>query len=366
MTGLSFLPLSIPSPPDDWKELNFTSWLADAFGWELPFSFRITTYALVILIGIILATIWVNRRLKARGAEPGLVLDVIIWAVPLGLVGARAYHVLTHLGDYFYAGSNPWNPLEPGSVWAIWEGGNAIIGSLIGGAIGAWIGCRLTGLRFWTFADALAPAILLAQVFGRLGNYFNHELFGLPTDLPWGLEIPAGNPAIPVGLPEGTLFHPTFLYEMIWNTVGIVFLLTMERQFRLVKRTVLGLSLPVPVGDAQPRLQWGKVWALYMIWYGVGRMWFESIRVDPSEVFLGVRANVWGAFALVVAGVILFLVQRRRHPGAEPSPYVPGREWTPDGAVDSEATYSDTDDPSDDAPTGSELAATSGATTTPS
>lgn len=367
-----FLPLSIPSPPDAWREFNITAWLESTFGWQLPFTLRITTYAIVILIGIIAAAIWTNRRLIRRGAEPGLVLDVIIWAVPLGLVGARAYHVLTHLSDYFYDGADPWSlfsapwTLNPGSVWAIWSGGNAIIGSLIGGAIGAWIGCRFAGLRFWTFADALAPAILLAQVFGRLGNYFNHELFGTPTDLPWGLEIEASNPAFPVGLPEGTLFHPTFLYEMIWNTVGIVFLLTMERSFRIEMRRVLGVRVPVPIGADQPRLQWGKVWALYMIWYGVGRMWFESIRIDPSEVFLGIRANVWGAFALVVAGVVLYLVQRRRHPGAEPSPYVPGREWTPDRAVDSEATYSDTDDPGDDAASDRELAATSGPRSTAS
>ena len=360
---MSFLPLSIPSPPDDWRSIEISQWLSTTFGWELPFPIRIATYALIILVGIILATIWVNERLKARGAEPGVVLDVIIWAVPLGLVGARAYHVATHLGDYFYSGSNPWNPFAPGSVWAIWEGGNAIIGSLIGGAIGAYIGCRITGLRFWTFADALAPAILLAQVIGRLGNYFNHELFGLPTDLPWGLEIPADNPAIPVGLPEGTLFHPTFLYEMIWNTIGIVFLLTMERQFRLQRRRILGLSVVVPVGDAQPRLQWGKVWALYMIWYGVGRVIFESIRVDPSEVLFGIRANVWGALALIVVGVALYLVQRRRHPGVEPSAYVPGREWTAGGAVDSNETYSDSDEDGDDAAEEPELAATSGSST---
>ncbi|WP_407650592.1 prolipoprotein diacylglyceryl transferase [Antiquaquibacter oligotrophicus] len=360
---MSFLPLSIPSPPEDWRSIDFGRWLASTFGWEFAESWRIATYALLILVGIVLATAWVNSRLKARGAEPGVVLDVIIFAVPLGLVGARAYHVLTHLGDYFYEGSNPWNPLQPGSVWAIWEGGNAIIGSLIGGAIGAYIGCRVTGLRFWTFADALAPAILLAQVIGRLGNYVNHELFGLPTDLPWGLEIPSPNPAIPVGLPEGTLFHPTFLYEMIWNTVGIVFLLTMERQFRLQRRRIAGLSIVVPVGDAQPRLQWGKVWALYLVWYGVGRVIFESIRIDPSEVFFGIRANVWGAFALIVIGVVLYLVQRRRHPGLEPSPYVPGREWVPGGAVDSDETYSDSDDPSDEAATEPELAATSGSQT---
>lgn len=366
MTGLSLLPLSIPSPPIDWQ----IPW-SIPIGWLhglLPFIgenqvIQIHTYALCILVGIVLATIMVNHRLKARGAEPGIVLDVIIWAIPLGLVGARLYHVFTHPGDYFYDGADPWNISNPKSVWAIWSGGNALFGSLIGGAVGAWIGCRINGLRFWTFADALAPAMLLAQAAGRLGNYFNHELYGQPTDLPWGLEIESSNPAFPVGLAEGTLFHPTFLYEMIWNVVGIVFLLTMERQYRLVKKTVLGVTLPVPVGDRLARLQWGKVWALYMIWYGVGRAWFESIRVDPSEVFLGIRTNVWGAFAAILLGIILFVVQSRRHPGAEPSAYVPGREWTPEGAVDSGDTYSDADEPDDDVADASEKLATSGKAT---
>ena len=366
MSGLPFLPLSIPSPPPEWREFDLAAWLEATFGWDLPFGIRITTYAVFILIGIVWATIWVNRRLVARGVESGVVLDVIIWAVPLGLVGARAWHVATHLGDYFYDGASPWSlfvdgALNPNSVYAIWSGGNALFGSLLGGALGAWIGCRLAGLRFWTFADALAPAMLLAQVIGRLGNYFNQELFGLPTDLPWGLEIDSPNPAIPVGLPEGTLFHPTFLYEMIWNVVGIVFLLTMERQYRLVKRTVLGLSIPVPVGDAQARLQWGTVWALYMIWYGVGRFFFEAIRVDPSEVILGLKSNQWGAVLAVVLGIALFVVQRRRHPGIEPSAYVPGRE--PEGAIDSGETYSETDDDGDGAATESGEHATSGART---
>ncbi len=358
------IPSSIPSPPPEWQiPLSFQ------LG---TFTISIHTYALCILAGIILATVWVNNRLKARGAEPGIVLDIIIWAVPLGLVGARAWHVATHMGDYFYDGADPWGlfsaggGLNPNSVYAIWSGGNAIFGSLIGGAVGAWIGCKLAGVRFWTFADALAPAMLLAQAMGRLGNYFNHELFGQPTDLPWGLEIPFDNPAFPVGLPEGTLFHPTFLYEMIWNVVGIVFLLTMERQFRLEKRQIFGISVPVPVANPQARLQWGKVWALYMIWYGVGRAWFETIRVDPSEVFLGIRSNVWGAFAAIALGVVLFLVQRRRHPGIEPSAYMPGREWTSEGAVDSGETYSETDEPGDDAADASEKHATSGARSTSS
>ncbi len=360
---MSFLPLSIPSPPPEWQTpISF------ALG---PFQINIHTYALCILLGIILATIWVNQRLKRRGVESGVVLDVIIWAVPLGLVGARAWHVVTHMSDFFYDGNQPWalfvdGALNPNSVYAIWSGGNAIFGSLIGGAIGAYIGCRLAGLRFWTFADALAPAMLLAQATGRLGNYFNHEIFGQPTDLPWGLEIESTNPAFPVGLPADTLFHPTFLYEMIWNVIGIVFLLTMERQFRLQKREIFGITVPVPVGDAQPRLQWGKVWALYMIWYGVGRFFFEGIRVDPSDVIFGLRSNQWGALLTVALGIVLFLVQRRRHPGAEPSPYMPGREWKPEGAVDSGETYSDTDEPGDEASEVIEKHATSGAGTTSS
>jgi prolipoprotein diacylglyceryl transferase len=364
VTGLSLLPLSIPSPPVEWKYFDVTAWLSATFGWDLPITFRIHAYAVLILIGIVLATLWVNRRLKARGVESGVVLDVIIWAVPLGLVGARAWHVVTHLSDFFYEGADPWNVTNINSVWAIWGGGNALFGSLIGGAIGAYIGCRLAGVRFWTFADALAPAMLLAQATGRLGNYFNQELFGLPTDLPWGLAINDPNAAIPVGLPADTLFHPTFLYEMIWNVVGIVFLLTMERQYRLVKRTVFGLSLPVPVGDAEPRLQWGKVWALYMIWYGVGRFFFEGIRVDPSDVIFGLRSNQWGAILAVVLGLILVVVQSRRHPGKEPSAYMPGRE--PQGALDSEPTYSDTDEPSDDAAEVTGEHATSGAGATSS
>ncbi|MCD5347059.1 prolipoprotein diacylglyceryl transferase [Agromyces sp. H3Y2-19a] len=276
----------------------------------------IQTYALCILAGIILAVIITSRRLTKRGAEPGVVLDIALWAVPLGIIGARAYHVFTHPADYF-AGQEPWK------VLAIWEGGNAIYGALIGGAIGVIIGCRFTGLRFWSFADALAPGLLVAQAVGRLGNWFNHELYGAPTDLPWGLEIEFGNPAWPQGLVEGTLFHPTFLYELIWNLLGAAVIVMLERRINL---------------------RWGKAFAIYLIWYGLGRSFFESIRVDPSEMFLGIRVNVWTSFAAIVLGIVLYLVQRRRHTGDEPSPYVPGREWKgPDAEVDSDEIESDSD-----------------------
>ena len=306
---------SIPSPGPEWQQIPI-----DIFGLH----WRIQTYAICILIGIVVAAMWTSRRLSKRGGEPGVVLDIILWAVPLGIIGARVYHVVTHPADYFYPGADLLKTLY------IWEGGNAIFGALIGGAVGAYIGCRWSGIRFWSFADALAPALLLAQALGRLGNYFNQELFGLPTNLPWGLQIDSGNKAIPVGLPDGTLFQPLFLYEIIWNVIGIVVIILLERKFQL---------------------RWGKAFALYLIWYGLGRSYLESIRIDPSEFnFLGIPSNVWAAFAAVVLGVALFIVQSRRHPGLEPSVYRPGREWVrPDAEVDSDDTYSDDEVSGDDA-----------------
>jgi prolipoprotein diacylglyceryl transferase len=281
---------------------------------------RIHFYALCIIAGIIVATLMTNSRLTKRGAEPWVVIDIALIAVPLAIIAARIYHVLTHWDFYFGPGTNPLSALY------IWEGGIAIYGALIGGAVGAWLGCRWTGIRFTTFADALAPGLLLAQALGRFGNYFNQELFGLPTDLPWGLQIDADNPAFPPGLAPGTLFHPTFLYEVIWNTLGVLFLLWAGRRFRL---------------------QWARLFALYLIWYSAGRIVWESIRIDPSDVFLGLRTNVWAAIAGVILGIVIFFVQKRRHPGFEPSPYVPGREWRPEGTVQSQKTddFVDVSDP---------------------
>ncbi|CAB4556778.1 unannotated protein [freshwater metagenome] len=280
---LTHLHASIPSPTWSYFDLG---------------PLRIHAYALCILLGIVVATVWTNRRLVARGAENWIVLDVILFAIPIGIVGARIYHVLTHPGDYFYEGADLWRTLY------IWEGGNAIFGSLLGGAVGALIGARFAGLKFWSFADAVAPGLLVAQALGRLGNWFNNELFGLPTTLPWGLEIQPSNPAFPVGLPAGTLFHPTFLYEMIWNLLGVVAIVVLERRLSL---------------------RWGRAFGLYLIWYGVGRSIFETIRIDPSGTLFGVRTNVWGALIAVLIGIIIIVVQGRRHPGAEESVYLAGR-----------------------------------------
>ncbi|MDH6532967.1 prolipoprotein diacylglyceryl transferase [Aurantimicrobium minutum] len=258
---------------------------------------RVHIYALCILLGIILATWITDVRLTRRGAARGSVLDIILWAVPLGIIGARFYHVFTHSGDYFYESADLLR------VFYIWEGGNAIFGSLLGGAVGAWIGCKQTGIRFWSFADALAPAMLVAQAAGRLGNYFNHELFGVPTTLPWGLEIEATNAAFPAGLPEGTLFHPMFLYEIIWNLVGVIIIVALEKKVYL---------------------RWGKAFGVYLIWYGIGRSIFETYRLDPSDTFLTIRTNVWAALAAILIGLLIILIQNRRHPGRELSVYVDG------------------------------------------
>ena len=260
---------------------------------------RIHFYALFILTGIFLATLLANFRLKRRGAENWVILDIAIWAVPFGIVGGRIFHVITHPSDYFFPGADLLAPFR------IWEGGMAIFGAVLLGALGVWIGAKQAGLRFWSGADAIAPGLLLAQAIGRLGNYFNNELFGQPTDLPWGLEISPSNQAFPVGLPEGTLFHPTFLYEMLWNLLGVAFLLVL---------------------DARLKLRWGRLFALYLMIYSFGRGWIETIRIDPSEIVLGLRINVWSAIFAFTVGFVLFVWQGRKHPGDEPSVWLPGRE----------------------------------------
>jgi prolipoprotein diacylglyceryl transferase len=261
--------------------------------------FVVHIYALCILLGIVIA-IWIaNRRLVKRGGESGVAIDIALWTVPFGIVGGRLFHVLTHLGDYFYAGA------DLSAIFRVWEGGLAIYGAILFGLLGAWIGARVAGVRFWSFVDAVAPGVLLAQAVGRWGNYFNQELFGTPTDLPWGLEIDSSNPAYPVGLPAGVLFHPTFLYESLWSIAGVILLLNLDKRFEL---------------------RWGKMFALYIAFYSVGRIWTESLRLDPSEVFLGLRTNIWSALAGIVAAIVIWRVQSRRHPGLETSIYVAGKE----------------------------------------
>ena len=309
---MTTMPAGIPSPPADWRSFNVGAWLRelglDWFGLNLT----INAYALAILLGIIFSILIVNHRLTTRGAEKWVVIDVALYAVPLGILGGRLFHVATHPADYFFPGANIWR------IFYVWEGGLAIFGALVGGALGVWIGARIVGLRFWSFADALAPGLLVAQGVGRLGNYFNQELFGAPTDLPWGLQIDTPNPAIPAGLPPETLFHPTFLYEMLWNFFGALVLIALLRKFNL---------------------QWGRLFGLYLVWYGVGRFFLETIRLDVAEIIFGLRSNQWAALAAIVVGLAIFFIQAKRHPGHEPSVYRPGREWEEPSALQSDDRY---------------------------
>ncbi|MFM2030443.1 MAG: hypothetical protein RI927_63 [Actinomycetota bacterium] len=278
-TGLNQVLNSIPSP-----EISFIQ----------AGPFRIHFYALFILTGIVLAILLADYRLKARGARGGEALDIALWTVPIAIIGARIFHVLTHMGDYFYPGADLL------AVFRIWEGGIAIYGGLIGGALGAWIGSRKSGIKFWAFADAVAPGILLAQAIGRWGNYFNQELFGLPTTLPWGLEIDQFNPAYPDGLPAGVLFHPTFLYESLWSLVGVTILLLLDRKFSL---------------------KGGAMFGAYLIYYSIGRIWTENLRIDPSEIILGLRTNVWSALLGVAVGAFVVYRSTRTGKGPEASVY---------------------------------------------
>lgn len=276
-TALHKILTSIPSP-----EISFIQ----------AGPFRIHFYALFILTGIILAIWLADVRLKKHGYASGVALDVALWTVPVAIIGARIFHVLTHTGDYFYPGA------DFTVVFKIWEGGIAIYGGLIGGAVGAWIGTKRSGVGFWAFADAVAPGILLAQAIGRWGNYFNQELFGLPTTLPWGLEIDQFNPAYPDGLPAGTLFHPTFLYESIWSLVGVVVLLLLDRKFNL---------------------RGGAMFGAYLIYYSIGRIWTENLRIDPSDIIFSLRTNVWSALLGVATGAILIYLSSKRSKALEAS-----------------------------------------------
>lgn len=258
-------------------------------------------YALCILGGIVIASFVTASRLRSRGISGGSVIDVAIWAVPIGLVGGRFYHVLTHPTDYFFAGANLWN------VFALWEGGLAIYGSILAGTLGAFIGCRRADIRFVDFVDALAPGMLLAQAFGRLGNYCNQELFGNPTTLPWGLQIHPESPAFPPGLPAGTLFQPLFLYELLWDVAGAVLIIVLGKRLRL--------PTGAPIG-------------LYFLWYGAGRAYLETLRLDPTELLIGgVKFNTFAALvaALLGAVVIVIAIRRDRHHETELTPQ-PGRE----------------------------------------
>ncbi|MCG7632390.1 prolipoprotein diacylglyceryl transferase [Gordonia McavH-238-E] len=263
--------------------------------WDIgPFPLR--AYALCIIVGIIVAVWWGNRRWMARGGQDGEVLDVAIWAVPFGLVGGRLYHLITDWKTYFGADALK----EPIDALKIWDGGLGIWGAVALGAVGAWIGARRRGIRLPAFGDAIAPPILLAQAIGRVGNYFNQELYGRETTLPWGLEIyerqnAAGysDPGLIDGVSNGVVVavvHPTFLYELLWNVLIVVLLVVVDRYFR--------------IGH-------GRLFALYVAGYCLGRFFVELLRDDRAAVandIAGIRPNLFTAALVFLAAVIYFVV----------------------------------------------------------
>lgn len=262
--------------------------------WELgPIPLR--AYALCIIAGIIVAIWWGERRWVARGGTSGTIVDIAVFAVPFGLVGGRLYHVATDYHRYFGEGRNPLDALR------IWDGGLGIWGAIALGAVGAWIGCRVKKVPLPAFADAVAPGIVTAQAIGRLGNYFNQELYGGPTDLPWGLEIYRRmNGAVEDNL-NGVavdhfpveVVHPTFLYELLWNLAVAAVVVWADRRFRLGH---------------------GRAFAVYVAGYTLGRAWIELMRTDEATMVGGMRINVWVSIVMFVGAIVYLVMAKSRGP----------------------------------------------------
>ena len=253
-------------------------------------------YALCIIVGIIVAIWWGERRFVARGGAPGTVVDMAVFAVPFGLIGGRIYHVLTDWEKYFGSGADPVDALK------IWEGGLGIWGAISFGAVGAWIAARRKGVPLTALADACAPGIVVAQAIGRIGNWFNQELYGGATTLPWGLEIfrrvdpVTGEQDTLGGIADGAaaiaVVHPTFLYELLWNLAVAVLVVWADRRFTLGR---------------------GRAFAVYVAGYTAGRFWIELLRVDPATMVYGQRINVITSVVVFLGAVAyLFLVRGPR------------------------------------------------------
>lgn len=274
---MTMLPTYFPSPPQGVWHLG-----------PLP----IRAYALFIITGIVAALLIGDRRWEARGGQRGVIYDIALWVVPFGLVGGRLYHLATDWRTY-------WGPGGAGLAGAvrIWDGGLGIWGAVALGGVGAWIACRRHGIPLPAFADAIAPGIILAQAIGRLGNYFNQELYGRETTLPWGLEIfyrrdPSGyvDPHSLDGVSTGQValvVQPTFLYELIWNVLVFAVLIYADRRFTLGH---------------------GRLFALYVASYCVGRFGVELLRDDTATHIAGIRINSFTSTFVFIGAVVYLMV----------------------------------------------------------
>lgn len=280
-------------------------------------------YALCILAGIFVAVWIAGRRIVPRGGTIDDIYTVAWWAVPFGILGGRIYNVITSPGPYFGKGGNPLD------AFAIWHGGLGIWGAVALGAVGGLIGSRKAGISFLDFADAAVPGILVAQAMGRWGNYFNNELYGGLTDLPWKLKIYQWDSSRGHAVYENGkavvlgYYQPTFLYESIWVLLVAIAILLLDRRFLLGR---------------------GRATALYIMGYPLGRVFFELMRTDPANYILGERVNVWVSILVFIGGAILFVLMGRRHPDGI-------REGFNEAAANAAVAHEAVDSSADDTPT---------------
>lgn len=269
---------------------------------------ELRAYGLMIALGVLAAAWLFGRRLTTigiGGSEDASA--VLIWAVPAGVIGARLYHVATEWDRFSDA---------PGDIVKIWKGGLGIPGGLLLGVVVGIVVARRRGLATGPLLWAAAPTIPLAQAIGRWGNWFNQELFGRPTDLPWALEVDPDK-AVAAGYAPGTLFHPTFLYESLWNLALAAVLIVMGRHMM----------------QSRP----ARLLAVYTIGYGIGRFWVEGLRIDPTKEGGGLRLNQWMAIALIVGGVAYLAYCRLRPDRSPAEPTDADSKAHPDDEVPSSA-----------------------------
>ena len=294
---MTMLPTYFPSPPQGVWHLG-----------PLP----IRAYALFIITGIVVALILGDRRWEARGGKRGVIYDIALWVVPFGLIGGRLYHLATDWRTY-------WGPGGAGvsAALRIWDGGLGIWGAVALGVLGGWIACRRREIPLPAFLDAVAPGIILAQAIGRLGNYFNQELYGRETTVPWGLEIfyrrdPTGyiDPHSLDGVSTGQLavvVQPTFLYELLWNVLVFVILIYIDRRFA--------------IGH-------GRLFASYVALYCVGRFWVELLRDDSATHIAGIRINSFTSTFVFIGAVVYIMAAPK---GREDPESLRGNDYDPEG-----------------------------------